>query len=350
MLNNTRSLSIDILKFFAVLLITNSHFDAQYVYAKELATGGAIGDALFFFCSGYTLFLGRLGRFDVWYKRRIRRIFPSVLVVVIIYGFMSPQLGLPDLLYYGANWFIPCILICYVPLYFIRKYAANRLNRVYIVIGCLILSWYSLFFEPIRTWFLTNCNPLDWMLFCTPMDKTWIYQWNYFKWLSFFCIMLFGAQMGRHAQMSVPANVSGRKAFIVNLCKLIGCIVVFYAIPMVIERIPELNILLLLTLFPLIGICYYFYRWAGTEVMLKLYGNKYIGATISVIGGLCLEIYLIQPIVRTTRLNHLFPLNLFIIFVGIVLAAYVCRSLARLVQQMLSEEDGFNWKAVFKLK
>lgn len=35
---------------------------------NDLATGGAIGDVLFFFCSGYTLFLGRMGRFDNWYK------------------------------------------------------------------------------------------------------------------------------------------------------------------------------------------------------------------------------------------------------------------------------------------
>ena len=57
-----RNIALDILKFFAVILITNSHFDNQYVYAKGLATGGAIGDALFFFISGYSLFLGRVGQ------------------------------------------------------------------------------------------------------------------------------------------------------------------------------------------------------------------------------------------------------------------------------------------------
>lgn len=55
-----RNIALDILKFFAVVLITNSHFDNQYVYAKGLATGGAIGDALFFFISGYSLFWGVL--------------------------------------------------------------------------------------------------------------------------------------------------------------------------------------------------------------------------------------------------------------------------------------------------
>ena len=38
--NKKRNFAIDILKFFAVLLITNSHFDEQYVYFKDLAFPG----------------------------------------------------------------------------------------------------------------------------------------------------------------------------------------------------------------------------------------------------------------------------------------------------------------------
>ena len=51
-----RNISIDILKCFAALIITNSHMDILYPKFGALATGGAIGDALFFFCSGFTLF------------------------------------------------------------------------------------------------------------------------------------------------------------------------------------------------------------------------------------------------------------------------------------------------------
>ena len=45
-----RDVSIDILKFFAVILITNSHMAHLYVKFSALATGGAIGDVFFFFC------------------------------------------------------------------------------------------------------------------------------------------------------------------------------------------------------------------------------------------------------------------------------------------------------------
>lgn len=51
-----RNISIDILKCIAAILITNSHMDSLYGQYSILATGGAIGDVLFFFCSGFTLF------------------------------------------------------------------------------------------------------------------------------------------------------------------------------------------------------------------------------------------------------------------------------------------------------
>ena len=53
-----RDFAIDIVKFLAVLMIINSHADVMYPQMKMLATGGAIGDCLFLFCSGFTLLLG----------------------------------------------------------------------------------------------------------------------------------------------------------------------------------------------------------------------------------------------------------------------------------------------------
>lgn len=53
-----RDTSIDILKFIAVLAITNSHAGLLYGQYSALATGGAIGDVLFFFASGFTILLG----------------------------------------------------------------------------------------------------------------------------------------------------------------------------------------------------------------------------------------------------------------------------------------------------
>ena len=73
-----RDYGIDLLKFFAVLLITNSHMDCMYPI-KELGTGGAIGDAFFFYCSGFTIFRKDYDNFLEYYKRRINRIYPIVI-------------------------------------------------------------------------------------------------------------------------------------------------------------------------------------------------------------------------------------------------------------------------------
>ena len=66
-----RNVGIDVLKFLAIILITNSHMELLYGKYNALATGGAIGNALFFFCSGFTLFLKPINGikdFPNWYK------------------------------------------------------------------------------------------------------------------------------------------------------------------------------------------------------------------------------------------------------------------------------------------
>ena len=87
-MNKTRDISIDILKCIAAIVITNSHMELLYGKYNVLATGGAIGDVLFFFCSGFTLFLGKMGRFDNWFKRRINRIYPTVFAWAIMGAFV----------------------------------------------------------------------------------------------------------------------------------------------------------------------------------------------------------------------------------------------------------------------
>ena len=341
-----RNISIDILKFFAVLLITNSHFDEQYVYCKELATGGAIGDALFFFCSGYTLFLGRFGRFDTWYKRRIRRIYPSVVGLGIVASlFYHTDFSLGQLLTVGAGWFVSCIMIYYVLLYFVRRYAINRLRVVYGAVGVLILLWYGLFFEPVRT-YMQQIPCLSWMVFCEPMDKVWIYQNTYFKWGFFFLFMLFGAELGLREKEN---GIRGERNFFKILFKLTGSVVGFYLLPLISLKYHVVQNCLLLSLVPLAGTCYYLYQLCQTNLMLRLMQRKRIGWCIKAVGGLCLEIYLVQPFVRTTALNFLFPLNILILSVAIVVVAYLCRSVGRWFQQTFSGEEGYDWNAIFKI-
>lgn len=78
---------IALMKFIATLAIWN-HLAALF-YGRDygwLVTGGAVGCAIFFYCSGFALALGRMGRFDVWYKRRLARLWPTCIVASLLYG------------------------------------------------------------------------------------------------------------------------------------------------------------------------------------------------------------------------------------------------------------------------
>ena len=161
----------------------------------------------------------------------------------------------------------------------------------------------------------------------------------------YFLFFLLGAHVGKlelHHKREYKAPVVS--------IQLVASIVLFYGIQWVCDNYPSTEWMQIVSLLPLLGVCLSMYRFTETQFMLSIYANKYCGWMIGVIGGLCLEIYLVQAWVRTTALNHLFPLNLLILFILIVLAAYVCRSMGRFLQQTLSSEDGYRWQEIFGLR
>lgn len=138
-----RDISIDILKFIAAILITNSHMELLYSKYSFLATGGAIGDVLFFFCSGFTLFLGRMGRFDNWYKRRINRIYPTVFAWAILGAFiLNHDKSMDYTIIHGGGWFVTCIMIYYVVLYFIQRFYIKHLKLCFGIAALICIIWY----------------------------------------------------------------------------------------------------------------------------------------------------------------------------------------------------------------
>lgn len=325
-MSNQRNTSIDILKFLAVILITNSHFDAQYVHFKELATGGAIGDVLFFFCSGYTLFLGRLGSFDTWYKRRIRRIYPSVFAIALLASTIWwEHLDMFHILVEGGGWFISCIMIYYFFLYFIRRYFISQINWCYVLVSLGVVVWYFMLFDE--------------------ANYIWIYKHFYIKWLFYFIFMLMGAQLGLLESQKHSKDVQPWRDSVILFVST-AC---FYGIQIYSRKHIEYSSMMIVSLIPLVGICYTLFQLSKSKVVQALYQMKYVGWGINAIGGLCLEVYLVQPFIRTTSLNYLFPFNLLILFAAIVVMAYVCRSLGRIFLQTFSNEDGYNWKEIFKI-
>lgn len=316
-----RDISIDILKFFAVILITNSHMELLYGKYSVLATGGAIGDVLFFFCSGFTLFLCRMGRFDNWYKRRINRIYPTVFAWAILSTLLfSNNKNIIDIIFYGGGWFVSCIMIYYLILYFVRKFMIDKLKYSFLAACCIIIIWYL---------FIDNTPDYN------------MYGNTYFKWGHYFLFMLLGANIG-------ISNGIFRFKFKTDFIKLIVSIMLFYGILFLGKKFLIIHNTQIISLIPLLGITFYFYKLCNSNEIKKLYYNKYAGPVIKAVGGLCLEAYLVQSSLFTDKMNNLFPLNLLIMLFIIIAVAYVLRCMARIFSQTFKDGE-YAWKAVFKL-
>ena len=104
-----------------------------------LATGGTIGDALFLFCSGFTLFMKpmmSIREFPDWYKRRINRIYPTVLAIAVIKcTFFGGHSTINDIILHGGGWFVSCIMIYYVFIFLIGLYLRKHINLIIVLVS-----------------------------------------------------------------------------------------------------------------------------------------------------------------------------------------------------------------------
>ncbi|MGO4918546.1 acyltransferase family protein [Maribacter spongiicola] len=317
---NKRDIGIDVMKCIAALLITNSHFDLLYPY-KFLATGGSIGNSLFFFASGFLLFLKPMGRFDNWYKKRINRIYPTIFAWAILSTlFVNKHDDIIYIILYSGEWFISCIMVYYVIIYFINKFMKDN----------LMLSW-GISLLIFIVWYIVIDKPSDYDM----------YGITYFKYGFYFLFMLMGAIMGASKKQLIYHFKS-------DFLKLIGCCILYYLIVIGAKHFEIINIFQMLSLAPLIGLTYYFYKVAKSPILKKVYQNNIGGAFIKIIGGLCLEIYLVQVSLLTGRYNNYFPLNIIGMFLAILIAAYILRCCSRLFSQIFKEQD-LDWKGIISL-
>ena len=322
-----RNVGIDILKFLAVIFITNSHMHLLYGKYGMLATGGAIGDALFFFCSGFTLFMKpmeRLRDFPNWYKRRINRIYPTVLAIAIVFcTFFGLRHDINWIILHGGGWFVTYIMVYYVFIYLVGLYFREKINWVMaLVLLCVMISFY------------TVNRPFPFNMYGD--DRYHV------KWFLFFIFMLLGAKVG---MMNTARQAQHQWR---NLLLALTGVVVFYVIIGLSSRIQKVEFLYVFSVFPLIMITYFIYLWGEGKTAKSIYNNKVGHFIVRFIGGLCLEVYLIQNCLFTDKLNFLFPLNLIIIFIIIVIAAYLVRCLARLISQTFKDAP-YDWKKIVSI-
>lgn len=221
--------------------------------------------------------------------------------------------------------FISSIMIYYVLLYAIRKYAINQLKYIYLAIIGITLLVYWL-----------------WFPYKYEVSSKGIYGIStYFRWIPYFAFMLMGAHIGQIKNSIVFNLKKDVLLFLVNL-------VVFYGMQLLMKKYAVIAPYQIFTLFPLVGIVFYFYKICNAKILEELLKRKWICSIVMTAGGLCLESYLIQNSFFTDKLNFMFPLNLFVIAIEIMIASYLVRCAARFFSQTFDSED-YNLMAIFKV-
>ena len=309
-----RDPAIDFVKCLAALLIVNSHLDALYPEGlRMLATGGAIGNSLFFYCSGYTLAHGRLLPFSSWYKRRLSRILPTFLVCTVVCSYL---LGTPWWSTAAAFWFVRCILAHYAALYVIRTRLMGHKTVVWAVTAALIAGW--------------------WMLMENPQDD--IYDAAYFLWLHYFPCTLLGLFAAFSARRPSPPASAAVAAFLVAA---------YYVIRFVAVGSVEFGALQLLAVAVVALLPHYLVNASRAPAVSALMGSA-AGRVVRFVGGLSLEIYLVHFLVAGCGSNLVFPMNVVQVFVVTVIAAYLMRALTRFMLQTFNGEERYDFKAMFR--
>lgn len=224
----------------------------------------------------------------------------------------------------GGN-FIIAIMVYYVLLYFIRKYALDKIRWVLAVVTVVSLVVYVL-----------------WFPYKYDVSSKGIYGiTTQYRWIPYFAAMLLGAVIGmKRKELKYNAWWDSMKLMI--------CVIIFYSIQFAAKMYRPVAPWQVVTLLPLMGITVYFYKLCNSEWMKRIYQSKWGNAVIMVVGGLCLESYLIQQSLFTDKMNHIWPLNLVIIVLAILICSYVVRCMARWFAQTFRTED-YEWKKIFSL-
>lgn len=309
-----RDFSIDFIRFIAIIFITNSHFQPLYSFYPALATLGVHGNALFFFISGYALTLGNsvLDGFIPWYKKRISRIWPTIIIWTISTNLLFHQpITWKDFLLASNYWFIQCIIIYYIILYFL-----NKVNISYLV---------SLFF----------CSIL--LFFCIVVftSKTFGSIYHSFHFFCYFPSMILGLYCGKKQPTTKFPITKTIISFIA------------YFIIMSIGKNKEtvLYYTQLAAIIPLNLFVYYMFTCKNTWNKIITYSH--LKQVISIISSLSLEIYIVQFSLITKAYNDYFPFNFMIIILSIIIVAYFLKIITTTFIQTISK-DNYNLKNIFK--
>ncbi len=309
-----------LLRFLASLLITNSHLDRLYPIAA-LGTGGSLGNAIFFAVSGYGLTVSVRHKlpFFAWYLRRILRVYPSVLVVTLaalLVGAHSVVVRVGDLLrefvFPTSFWFVGAIMVFYALAYPIIRSRSLKLVITSTVCACVVYSvWYGFFLD----------------------TRTWVVEGpGYFKWVFYWLVMMLGIALALKPEWLAIRPAVSRTLAALSLTSYVTVKVIVAGL------LPHLQFAVqLLTLL----VVYALFAVMSDETLVSGVVNGRAGAFVTFIGGLTLEIYLVQYSVYSNPMVLVlpFPINAIAFAIGTLALAWAAQWMGRRLVSIVGLRD-----------
>ena len=223
--------------------------------------------------------------------------------------------------------FVIAIMFYYVLLFFVQKCFVNRIPWMILLTAIVTLVAY--WFFPYKH--EVSVKGIYGVLTC-------------FRWIPYLGVMLMGAWLGLKTKIGNMKVVTSWR----DPLFLFICLSMFYSIQFLAKKNVSVAPWQIVTIPFLYGIVYFFWRCCYADMFKSIYYSRYGNWIILAVGGLCLESYLIQYSILTGKLNFMFPLNIPILMMAILLVSYLCRCLARILSQTFRTED-YEWKKVFTL-
>lgn len=319
--------AVTVVKIIAALLITNSHFDGLYPSGMSaLATGGMIGNALFFFISGYTLYFS-INRITnkkdclAWFSRRVFRIYPSVWIFSILLltvnhfadlgGFAS--IHIKDF-FITKYWFINAIIVCYILYFFIlRSKSWKNVILVLIPVSYVILFLLLLLMH--------KNGEIGFIIEDIEGKNIW------FRYVYLFQVMLWG---GLYASVLENVKVPTKKQILSNICISIIAILVYYEMKFL---CISYDVYYLQVLVPvcLTWVVASFWQFVSSIDYSNI-GYK-TGEVLKYLSGLTLDIYIVQFVLIWLFEKVGFPVG----FVGAVFSIMLASMLLNYISKLISE-------------
>ena len=314
---------IIVLRTIACILITNSHGEEVYPI-RILASGGLLGDVIYFAVSGYCLYsLKEIGFFH-WYGKRLKRVYIPVwltaglFISTGIYGKISLERKL-HLLFYPTHYhFVASILVMYIIFYFAIRWINRDKTQCERRLVYLIIATAVLFFA----------------LFYSIYDRSYYHiddVNNHMIWHLYFISMMIGAYFRMNSEKYLgKTNLLSWLAILVSgvlyIATKLGCSrgIIHPAI----QWVNQLTLLVLLL--------FIFRSFIGLEEVIKKLPSS-VMAPVRFIADMAFEIYLAQAVIIPTfnTGKETFPYNFLIVMSITFLCAYGVHIVTDMIVQLL---------------